>query len=32
MITDINQLPTESESAFVCADCMDVMFNLFGEI
>ena len=25
MITDINQLPTESESAFVCADCMDVM-------
>ena len=25
MITDINQLPTESEPAFVCADCMDVM-------
>lgn len=25
MTTDINQLPTESESAFVCADCMDVM-------
>lgn len=25
MITDINQLPTDSESAFVCADCMDVM-------
>ncbi len=25
MITDINQLPAESESAFVCADCMDVM-------
>jgi DNA modification methylase len=25
MITDINQLPADSESAFVCADCMDVM-------
>lgn len=25
MITDINQLPADSESAFVCADCMDLM-------
>lgn len=27
MITDINQLPADSESAFVCADCMDVMLR-----
>ena len=25
MITDINRLPDEMESAFVCCDCMDLM-------